>query len=611
MQQIGKYQLQGVLGQGGMGVVYRSFHPHLSRPVAIKLILSGAADAEARQRFLREAQVVAGLSHPNIIRIFDVDLQDGQPYLVMELIEGGSLAERLDRPLAPEQAVGLGIALAQALDYAHAQGIVHRDLKPANVLLRPDGTPVLADFGLARAANPLPDQRITASGAVLGTLAYMAPEQLSSRALDGRTDIYALGVLLFEALTGQLPFLGDTGQMLLGHLQMPPPLPATLNAAVPAELSRLVVWMLAKDPDNRPQRAAEVAEALQAIQRRQVGALLPAPGAGAAHVLQTGAAPTIALRPPDPTAAQPGALSTSPASGPRVPPLALGALVLGVFVAALLGLGGLLRLGSGASAGRPTPAPARIASAEPLREAEAPTLAPLRAEVAPTAAPAPTATPPPPLEQLAAAPMAGAQPVGPEQFSVAELTQTQTSGARWFFGEVRNDGAEPREAIAVRISLLDRDGQELASETGYTARSYLAPGESSPFSVLFNTDAGPLPAFARYALEVRSQKGDFQTGFTRRTLQAEQIRDETDRWGSRIVRGRLRNTGQEPVKFPKVIITFYDQKGQVVGIQTAYAETDDSKALKPDQSGRFEGSTIIFADDPAGYLLFVEGSQLR
>lgn len=611
MQQIGKYQLQGVLGQGGMGVVYRSFHPHLNRPVAIKLILAGAADAEARQRFMREAQVVAGLSHPNIIRIFDVDLQDGQPYLVMELVEAGSLADRLGQPLTPDQVVVLGIALAQALDYAHGQGIVHRDLKPANVLLRADATPVLADFGLARAANPLPDQRITASGAVLGTVAYMAPEQLSSRPLDGRTDIYALGVLLFEALTGQLPFLGDTGQMLLGHLQMPPPLPVTLNAAVPAELSRLVVWMLAKDPDNRPQRAAEVAEALQTIQQRWVGTVTQP--AGAAPLAPTGALPTVALPRPGPALAPPPAGLSAPAQRPRVPPLALGVLLLGAFVAVVLALGGLLRLGSGVSASRPTPVLFHSPQAEAERHALEATAAPplLRAEVAPSAVPEPTATPAPALEQLAAAPMAGAQPVGPEQFSVAELTQTQTSGAHWFFGEVRNNATEPREAIAVRINLLDANGQELASKTGYAARSYLAPGETSPFSVLFSADDGPLPAFARYTLEVRSQKSGFQAGFTRRTLQAEELRSETDRWGSRIVRGKLRNTGRQPVKFPKVIITFYDQQGRVVGIQTAYAETDDSKALKADQSGRFEGSTLIFSNDPAGYLLFVEGSQDR
>ena len=165
-QTLGKYTLGALLGQGGMGAVYRSHHPLLNRPVAIKVMLANiAADPQAHQRFLREAQVVAVLSHPNIVNIFDVDVQDGQPYIVMDFAPGGSLAARLQAgPIALDETLRLAIPLADALAYAHGQGLMHRDLKPANVLLRPDGSPVLADFGLARPAVVDSAAQITATG---------------------------------------------------------------------------------------------------------------------------------------------------------------------------------------------------------------------------------------------------------------------------------------------------------------------------------------------------------------------------------------------------------------------------------------------------------------
>src|SRR5262249_39584481 len=291
-QTLGKYQLGELLGQGGMGAVYRSFHPLLNRPVAVKVMLATiAADPQAHQRFLREAQIVAALSHPNIVNIFDVDIQDGKPYIVMDFAEGGSLAARLrSGPIGLDEALRLAIPLADALAYAHGQGLIHRDLKPANVLLRPDGSPVLADFGLARAAIVDSAAQITATGAVLGTLAYMAPEQFGGRPTDARADIYAFGVMLYEMLTGRVPFDGDSAQVMFGHLQQLPPPPRQLNPALPDGAERLVLRMLEKDPDARPQNAAEVAEALRALQRAAAS---------------TG--PTIALTKDAPVAAQPTA----------------------------------------------------------------------------------------------------------------------------------------------------------------------------------------------------------------------------------------------------------------------------------------------------------------
>src|SRR4051812_11172673 len=267
-QTLGKYTLGALLGQGGMGAVYRSHHPLLNRPVAIKVMLANiAADPQAHQRFLREAQVVAVLSHPNIVNIFDVDVQDGQPYIVMDFASSGSLAARLQAgPIGLGETLRLAIPLADALAYAHGQGLIHRDLKPANVLLRPDGSPVLADFGLARPAVADSAAQITATGAVMGTLAYMAPEQFSGRPADARADLYAFGVMLYEMLTGRVPFAGDSAQIMYGHLQQPPPHPRQLNPALPDPIERLILRLLEKNPDMRPQSAAELAAELRALQ---------------------------------------------------------------------------------------------------------------------------------------------------------------------------------------------------------------------------------------------------------------------------------------------------------------------------------------------------------
>ncbi|MBC8074901.1 MAG: serine/threonine protein kinase, partial [Chloroflexales bacterium] len=259
MQTVGKYVLGALLGQGGMGAVYQSHHPQLDRAVAIKMIVGGG-DQQAQQRFLREAQLVANLAHPNIVRIFDIDTHAGQPYIVMDFVEGGSLASRLSTGALPlAQALPILIPLADALAYAHGQGIIHRDLKPANVLLRHDGSPVLADFGIARTMQADSAAQLTATGAVLGTVAYMAPEQVRGQA-DARSDIYALGVLIYETLSGRRPFEGDTAQILLGHLQQQPAPLRSLAPRLPGSIELLVARMLAKDPAQRPQHVADVAE---------------------------------------------------------------------------------------------------------------------------------------------------------------------------------------------------------------------------------------------------------------------------------------------------------------------------------------------------------------
>ncbi|HEY1015149.1 MAG TPA: serine/threonine-protein kinase, partial [Herpetosiphonaceae bacterium] len=278
---LGKYTLQQELGAGGMGAVYRSFHPQLNRPVAVKVILGNATD-DIRQRFLREAQMASHLSHPNIVRVFDVDEANGIPYLVMELIEGPSLGDRMkQRPLAIDEVFGIAIQLAEALHYAHQQGVLHRDLKPGNVLFRPNGDLVLVDFGLARPAALASNDQLTKSGMIMGTLAYMSPEQLQAHPVDRRTDIYALGVMLYQMLTGRLPFDGDTAQVMFGHVYAAPPPPSAVGVPVLPELEALLVRLLAKDPAARPQTAAEVAAALRGLQQAAAGFRPAGQGMGA------------------------------------------------------------------------------------------------------------------------------------------------------------------------------------------------------------------------------------------------------------------------------------------------------------------------------------------
>src|SRR5262245_40277330 len=403
IQSLGKYQLGELLGQGGMGAVYRSFHPQLNRPVAVKVILGGAADPQAHQRFLREAQVVAGLSHPNIINIFDVDVHDGQPYIVMDFVAGGSLAKRLvSGPMPVDEAINLLIPLAEALDYAHRQGLVHRDLKPGNVLLQPDGSPVLADFGLARATLPDTTARLTATGMLLGTLAYMAPEQFAASGADSRTDIYALGVLFFEMLTGRVPFDGDSAQVMYGHLQQPPPAPRALVPSLPEAIERLVLRMLAKDPGARPQSAAEVAATLRAVR---------------AGTVATG--PTIALTLPvavSPTSGMPPTAAIKPATVAARPP---SAFLLATGLTALLLVAGAIVF---------TLARLSMSGSDVVAAPTAPQLV-VRATPAGDARPTPTARPTSgeKLAEVDLAPVAEARLdkaafQGPEPFSVGNLS---------------------------------------------------------------------------------------------------------------------------------------------------------------------------------------------
>jgi Tol biopolymer transport system component len=296
---LGPYEIVGQLGAGGMGEVYRARDTRLDRPVAIKVLPQHlSASPEVRQRFEREAKTISQLSHSHICALYDVGNQDGVEYLVMELLEGETLGDRLGRGALPvEQTLRYGTEIADALDKAHRQGIVHRDLKPGNVMLTKSGVKLL-DFGLAKAMAPpvqsavtsLPtvmgsaNENLTAEGTILGTFQYMAPEQLEGKEADGRTDIFAFGCVLYEMATGRKAFMGGSQASLISSIMKEEPAPISATApATPPALERVVRRCLAKDPEDRWQNAADLKSELKWIAEGGSASGIPAPVTSAAR----------------------------------------------------------------------------------------------------------------------------------------------------------------------------------------------------------------------------------------------------------------------------------------------------------------------------------------
>ena len=274
------YEIEGVLGRGGMGVVYKARHLALKRTVALKMILAGGhAGPRELARFRIEAEAVARLQHPNIVQIHEVGEASGHPYFALELVEGGNLARKIaGQPLPARDAARLVEALARAMQLAHSRNVVHRDLKPANILLTADGTPKITDFGLARQLDS--DSGETQAGAVMGTPSYMAPEQASGHTHEAgpAADVYALGAILYDCLTGRPPFKGKTIVETLDQVRTQEPVPPSRwRAGVPLDLETICLKCLRKEPENRYASAAELADDLvryqngEPIRARSVG----------------------------------------------------------------------------------------------------------------------------------------------------------------------------------------------------------------------------------------------------------------------------------------------------------------------------------------------------
>lgn len=349
---IGRYRIEGLIGSGGMGAVYRAVDPFLRRVVALKVLSAPREDENAQERFFREARAIARLEHRNIVRIYEADAPQGTPYIAMEYLEGQDGREFVRSRPSLTRAIDVTVQVFEGLACAHGLGVIHRDVKPGNMIVLPGDVVKLIDFGLARLAD---DKRDLTRGQVFGSAPFMAPEQITSPGrIDARTDIYSAGVILYCLLTGTLPFKGATvAETLVQIVHGPPPEIEALRPDCPPDLAALIQRCIAKDPADRPSSAREVAEALRRISHRlsrpritlpppppplppPPGLAVTGPVAAASEPPETsGAADALTqydlLGPAEPEAPLPLAAPARPA-GPSVRPVALALATAGLVV---------------------------------------------------------------------------------------------------------------------------------------------------------------------------------------------------------------------------------------------------------------------------------------
>ncbi|MFE7639376.1 MULTISPECIES: protein kinase domain-containing protein [unclassified Kitasatospora] len=526
----GRYELVGILGVGGMATVWRGVDRVLGRQVAVKVLNGGLADdPRFAERFSREAQHAAMLVHPRIVMVFDSGVDQGTPFIVMELVTGRSLAALLaeQQVLPVERAVGIAAAVCEALSVAHAAGLVHRDIKPGNIMITDDGGVKVVDFGIARAGS---SSNLTQTASVLGTAAYLSPEQATASALDGRTDLYAVGCVLTEMLTGATPFTAETPVAIaFKHVSEQPLPPSVRRPGLPPALDAAVLRLLAKNPADRPADAAAArAELLGTVPGLMVGdptAELLANTAGAATQLlppvpfsppsnqpyqpnqlsqpnqlgqpdqqhttllppQPPAATSVMAPIPGPVPAPMRAPAPAPAAGPapargRRKPLVLGALgVAGLAGVTALALTAFDEPAGNAAAAKPA---AATAPTTPAGSAATPTqkASPTATSAAPTTPSAPPSAPPAPTQavprnqpaalQIQAFRQAVAQAqVGKERDKQAELLRIlDTTAARLNEGNPDDAAQELKDAQKVIRDMGKKHAVDVPTYANWNAR---------------------------------------------------------------------------------------------------------------------------------------------
>ena len=528
-QTVSHYRILDTLGAGGMGVVYLAEDVKLARRVALKFLPQDRAhDSQTVERFLREARTASALNHPNICTIYQVDEHDRRPFIAMELLEGRTLASKIDsRPLEIGLLLRLGAQIADALDAAHARGILHRDIKPANIFVTDREQAKILDFGLAKAApgadgNTRSASLIetglltTAHGVAMGTVAYMSPEQARGEELDLRTDLFSFGLVLYEMATGQQTFQGSTSAVVFDAILNREPLaPVQLNANVPLSLERIIARCIEKDRERRFASATEIRAALEEVRRERdssssMRAAVPGGAKNPSGSSWPSAAVTIAAPAARPAASTPAASAVAPAAVPAAaasaPPRASGVRVLAfatgaavVLAAIYMGFSGRQPAPASTAALAPAP-PSSPAAADVIAAAPAPVpAAPVELAVAkPAPATLPPATP---------APAAGSKPA-PKPASASATAVPAAGGVE----EPRRGGDDAAATLLktaqakIDAQLLDQALEDLKKTVASYASSATAPAAQLLIGQVYERQNRPDDAQAAY-VELRSHYG--------------------------------------------------------------------------------------------------------